>query len=165
MRLAVAGIVLVAVAGYSYGVYSLGSISGAEKVTLQWDKENKIRDERTRELELENSQLSTKNQVLSEQISKELADYDARHKIILATINADNARRLRLSETRAGVYRQQAEGDATERERLASHAAELDRSLEEGRHLVRELGATIRLREDQIRKLSEQILADRALLN
>lgn len=46
---------------------------------------------------------------------------------------------------------------------LASHAARLDRSLEEGRRMVAELSATLRQRDDQLRAVSKQLENDRSL--
>lgn len=79
----------------------------------------------------------------------------------VAGIRADYEHRLLLSTTRAGIYQRQAKGSASEQERLAAHAAELDRSLEEGRQLVGELKATIGQRDSAIRALGSMILTDR----
>lgn len=79
----------------------------------------------------------------------------------VAGIRADYEQRLLLSKTRAGVYQRQAKGSSVEQERLAAHAAELDRSLEEGRQLVKELKATIGQRDSAIRALGSMILTDR----
>lgn len=79
----------------------------------------------------------------------------------LAGIRAEYDSRLLLSEKRAGIYQRQAKGSTTEQERLATHAAELDRSLEEGRQLVGELKATIGQRDSAIRALGSMILTDR----
>lgn len=79
----------------------------------------------------------------------------------LAGIRAEYDSRLLLSEKRAGIYQRQAKGSSTEQERLATHAAELDRSLEEGRQLVGELKATIGQRDSAIRALGSMILTDR----
>lgn len=79
----------------------------------------------------------------------------------LAGIAAEYKQRVQLSETRAGIYQRQAKGSALEQERLAAHAAELDRSLEEGRQLVTELKAAIGQRDSAIRALGSMILTDR----
>ena len=46
---------------------------------------------------------------------------------------------------------------------VASHAARLDRSFEEGRRMVAELSATLRQRDDQLRAVSKQLENDRSL--
>ena len=79
----------------------------------------------------------------------------------IAGVRAEYSSRLLLSEKRAGIYQRQARGSTSEQERLAAHAAELDRSLEEGRQLVGELKATIGQRDSAIRALGSMILTDR----
>ncbi|UWJ04310.1 putative Rz/Rzl spanin protein [Escherichia phage vB_EcoS_Uz-1] len=70
---------------------------------------------------------------------------------------------MQQSERRASVYKRQAEAGTLECRSLASHAARLDNSLEEGRRLVEELRATVRLRDNQLIELGKQIQADRKL--
>lgn len=152
-------------AAYSAVVYSLGSSKATAAVTAQWKKENERRDLKTVQLEEANKSLMAQHQKDSTYITTELKTYEARYKTSLAAAVADYNRRLQQHETRAGVYRKLSEGDTAERERLASHAAQLDRSLEEGRSVVRELRETVGLRDDQLRELGKQIMADRALLN
>lgn len=74
-------------------------------------------------------------------------------------------RRLRDSASRAEVYQRMSEASAIEQQRLADHAAKLDRSLEEGRQLVGELRSTLELRDEQIVILATQIQNDRELLS
>lgn len=83
------------------------------------------------------------------------------YQLDLAGITADYNKRLLLSQTRAGIYQRQAKGSAVEQERLAAHAAELDRTVEEGRQLVGELKATLGQRDSAIRALGSIILTDR----
>lgn len=165
-RAAIAGAgALLVISALSAGIYYLGNTNGVSKTKLEWAEENKRRDAASSLLVQKNQQLSDENRELTHKIDRELETHEKESKAAIAAAHAEFARRLRQSEGRAGIYREQAEGSALERERLASHAAELDRSLEEGRALVRELGETLRLRDKQIRGLSDQILADRALLN
>lgn len=72
--------------------------------------------------------------------------------------------RLRASEQRSEVYRNQAQSGATACRNLADHAARLDRTIEEGRAVVREFGETLRLRDQQLVILGKQIHTDRLLL-
>lgn len=83
------------------------------------------------------------------------------HITAVAGIRAEYDGRLLNSEKRAGIYQRQAKGSISEQERIAAHAAELDRSLEEGRSLVEELKATIGQRDSAIRALGSMILTDR----
>lgn len=129
--------------------------SQAEKLALN-EQINKLKDE-VKEKE-------SQNQIATTKVADELAASESRHAQALADLTADYTQRLLKSEDRAGIYKRQSQGSTAERNYLASHAAELDRSLEEGRSLVRELGETVRQRDSTIRLLSEQILADRRLL-
>lgn len=160
---AVIGIVLTA--AYTAAVFHLGSNNGAAGVQEKWDAESKRRDRVSAELKQKNDDLSQENKQLSDGITERLKQNDKRHEINLAVARAEFAQRLRQSDARSGIYREQANGSTAERERLASHAAQLDRSLEEGRSVVRELRETVELRDEQLRQLGQQILADRALLN
>lgn len=152
-------------AAYSAAVYSLGSSKGAATVKTAWDKENARRDIKTAQMEEVNKALLVQHEKDSSFITTELKTYETQYKISLAAAAADYTVRLQQHETRAGVYRKLSEGSTAERDRLASHAAELDRSLEEGRSVVRELRETVGLRDSQLRELGKQIIADRALLN
>ena len=87
------------------------------------------------------------------------------HAIAIADLNASANKRLQLSETRADIYKRQSQGSTAEQERLAKHAAELDRTLEEGRHLVGELREAIGQRDDAIRALGSMILTERKLFS
>lgn len=150
---------------YSGAVFLFGSTSGAAEVQAKWDAETKRRDIKTAQLEEVNKVLIKQHDVDSKFITQELKTYEAKYKIALAAATADYNQRLLSHETRTGIYRELAEGNSVERKRLASHAAELDRTLEEGRSLVRELRETVGLRDEQLRELGKQIMADRALLN
>lgn len=62
------------------------------------------------------------------------------------------------------MYRRKAEAGEAESRDLANHAAELDRSIVEGKRVAAELAATVRLRDEQLILLGSQIKADRAIL-
>ncbi|AHC94031.1 Rz-like spanin [Achromobacter phage JWAlpha] len=147
-----------------WGTYSLGSSSGEAHVQQQWDAQKnkdllaiqKVRDEY--------SDLETRHRAEMSAVQKELANAETRHRSELDSLAGQYAERVRLSEGRADVYQRQAQGGAAERNRLARHAAELDRSLEAGRRLVAELRATVGLRDEQVKSLAAQIRADRELI-
>ena len=82
----------------------------------------------------------------------------------LNAISAGYDKRLLDSRAREGVYKRQAEGSNTEQQRLAVHAAELDRSLVEGKEVARQLAATVRLRDAEIIALANVIRAYETML-
>lgn len=81
------------------------------------------------------------------------------HKVALAAIANQHAARMRNSENRAATYRHMSESGAAESAALAAHAAELDRTLEEGRRLVAELRETLGQRDTEVTQLGEALNA------
>lgn len=141
--------------------YQMGKNDARLELTSAQAKIDKERADKISELTQENLQLVQANQVTTTRIANELAAKETAHAKAMADLRADLDGRLQLATTRQGIYQRQAQGTAAERNYLASHAAELDRSLEEGRHLVGELKATIGQRDSAIRALGSMILADR----
>ena len=136
---------------------------GASRVQAAWDKSKAA---------YETLLAQTRNHYawkmgINEQKTKEVEDdlkqakldYEADITRVAVTLRG----RLQSSEQRAAEYQRAAQGSTSQRDDLASHAAKLDRTLEEGRGLVQELGATVRQRDKQLNLLGDQILADREL--
>jgi cell division protein FtsB len=151
--------------GYTKAIQHLAYQDGAASVQSRWDTETARRDLITEQLKSKNEKLSQENKDLTAGIATNLENANVAHAKVIAGVRAEYTDRLRKSEARSGIYREQAEGGATQCRRLASHATELDRSLEEGRSVVQELRTTVGLRDQQLEQLGRQILADRALLN
>lgn len=163
-KVLVVGAIALAIGLSYYQTHKLGVIAGASEVQEQWDEAEKKRGEQISKLEGQYSELESLHKKREEELTNELTLANAQHEDELSRYRSDYAGRLQLSEQRASVYKRQANGSASEQQRLARHAAELDRSLEEGRHLVRELGQTLKQREVTIRALGGIILNDRTLL-
>lgn len=144
--------------------YNHGERAGSESVYSLWEAENTKRDEAYQKLELELAAKQAVHTHQQKELSDELATTTAAFQATLAGYRTDFDSRLQLATTRAGIYQRQATGSALEQQRLARHAAELDRTLEEGRALVRELGATVKQRDRTIYALGQLILNDRTLL-
>lgn len=145
-------------------VYFWGSSNGQDKVQAKWDAQ-KLQDKKAYD------KLKGEYDVLSRQHSYEVGALTARLQTAqsnyaseLARISSNYDSRMQQSERRAEVYKRQASGSTLECRNLASHAARLDSSLEQGRQLVEELRATVRLRDSQLIELGNQIRADRKLL-
>ena len=142
-------------AGYTYGKDTVQSAWNAEvaittAAALKAEQENRTKEQ------------AHKQETLA--LEAKLTEAQKEHEKALADLNAAYAARLQQADNRATSYRKWAEADSTERERLANHAARLDRSLEEGRELVEELWATVRQRERELRVLGDQIKIDRGLI-
>lgn len=160
----VAGAFALAIGLSYWQTYNVGVNAGAKEVQGRWDVESKKQSDALAAYQKANAKLIGAHETRHKLLEESLEEQDRRYTAHLLLLESDYASRLQLSETRASVYSRQARGSATEQERLARHAAELDRSLEEGRALVRELGATLRQREVTIRALGGIILNDRTLL-
>lgn len=155
---------LIGLLGAIYGVYNYGYGRGENAVQSEWNKEKLSRHDATKKVE---GKIELKEDIhagKSQEITNELSEAKARHARTVAQLNAAYAERLRRIEERDRVYRAQSTAGAAEQARLASHAAELDRALEEGIHLVDELQATLGQREDELKLLGAQIISDRQLM-
>ena len=163
-ELIAASTVILAVAGSYYGTYHYGKSVGAERVQNQWDAAKEKQKIEMGKLQAKYAELSKTHSELSGSYSQALQEQKNVYETQLADSQRFAAERLRLSNTRAGVYQRQAEGGEVERRNLASHAARLDQSLEEGIQVVGELQSLVGLRDRQLIILGQQIRTDRTLL-
>lgn len=140
---------------------------GSNYKDAQWEaKWAQDKLEYSREITRLQGEVRTKEQnhaVETSRLQSQIAEQARLHTVAIAAVRAEFSQRLRTSEARAGIYQRQAEAGPTQCRDLATHAARLDRSLEEGRGLVQELRLTIGQRDNAIHTLSDQIRADRKL--
>ena len=159
------GLVIVLLLACAVGfVHEVGKLNGASEVQEKWDKEKEDTAAEVGKLKTELARKEAEHQLLSEQNSNELARTQKEHEQAMADLLADYTGRLLNITKRAEVYERLSRGSATERDRLVQHTAELDRTLEEGRHLVGELRQTLGQCEVTVGVLGTQILLDRNLL-
>lgn len=158
-----APILLVLAVGYI--VWAAGSHRGQDLVQAKWDKEREQRAKARAKEKADIAKAEELHQKKDEEIVNALVQLQTNEARDIARINGELAIRLRDSELRGERYRSASEGSATERSRLASHAAELDRALAEGVGLVDELRTTLEVRDGQLRSLGAQIQADRQLIS
>lgn len=152
----VLGFCIGGVLGNNYGKATINNKWSEAKVNQA--NQATIQSENIREVEREHASKSTEV-ADNAQISKTQYDAD----IAAAQSGADD--RVRQSEARANKYLAMSKASAIEQDHLAKYAARLDASLTEGRQLVTELRATLAERERTIHNLSQQIDADRKLMN
>lgn len=137
---------------------------GRAEVQAMWDKQ-KLKDlDAAIKLKAEYDAREAQHQATNRRLSNELSQAEKDHALALSEQRAVYDKRLRDSATRSAIYKHQAEAGASGCRDLASHAAELDRSLVEGKAVAGELRSLVELRDTQLLKLGEQILNDRALL-
>jgi len=157
-------LVVAVLLGLGYAVYRKGYNEGVQDVTLEWELDKAAQRAAHDALVAEYEKRETAHKAENARITHELAEVQKAHEVALAEQRSAYQHRLLLSSERAAVYQRQAEAGAAECRDLAGHAARLDRALEEGRHLVRELRGTLGLRDRQVIELGKQILNDRKLV-
>ena len=157
-------LLVVVLLGSAFG-YFWGYTNGVNKTYSKWLEYERAYQQQVRELEaaLANAeqQFNEKEIALNERINESKAAHDA----AIATATRTFTERLRKSEGRAKTYADMSQASADERSALADHAAKLDQSLEEGRHLVREFRETLGQRDREIMLLVEHIQNVYQLIN
>ena len=114
-------------------------------------------------LQLEKESAEQEYKTTIGELNDRITDAEAAHKQVIAGLARDYADRMRKSENRAKTYYDMA--GAAESAALAAHAAELDRTVEEGRHLVAELRETLGQRDKELTQLGEALIAVHQLHN
>lgn len=147
----------------AWKLYDAGHDNGAAEVQALWDTDKAKYEKALADAKADYEKKEEAHRATNRKISNDLAQAKLDHANALADQRAEFDRRMRLSSQRAAVYQRQAESGAAGCSDLAEHTARLDASLEEGRQLVRELGSTLGLREQQLRSVGQQLLNDRAL--
>ena len=145
---------------FSWFMYSKGQGNIQEK----WDKEKTEQTIRIALVQDKYDQLFESHKLFSSQVANTLKEKDEKYEKDISSIAADHADSLRKYKSRADTYQRQAEAGTAEARSLASHAAQLDASLIEGKRVAAGLAATVRLRDEQLILLGSQIKADRAIL-
>ena len=138
-------------------------VAGQRDIQEQWDAERATYKKAMDTLRDQYATLEAKARIDNQRNSDELAEKEKAHAVALVELKREYDGRLLQSNKRASYYQRLAKGGAVEQANLASHAARLDRSLEEGRRMVAELSATLRQRDDQLRAVSKQLENDRSL--
>ena len=138
-------------------------VAGQRDIQEQWDAERATYKKAMDTLRDQYATLEAKARIDNQRNSDELAEKEKSHAVALVELRREYDGRLLQSDKRASYYQRLAKGGAVEQANLASHAARLDRSLEEGRRMVAELSATLRQRDDQLRAVSKQLENDRSL--
>ena len=156
-------ILVVGLAASVYLIYDAGYDSGSSDVQVKWDEEKSSYKKAMDTLRDQYATLEAKARIDNQRNSDELAEKEKAHAVALVELKREYDGRLLQSNKRASYYQRLAKGGAVEQANLASYAARLDRSLEEGRRMVAELSATLRQRDDQLRAVSKQLENDRSL--
>ena len=156
---------ILALAGVIWGIHHHGYNSGKAKVEAEWALSKIEAQKETERLQAGLEAIKIIHAAETDRINDELALANETHAARLAAITASYDLRLRDSEARAHVYQRMSAAGPTDATSLASHAGQLDRSLEEGRRLVGELRSTLGQRDAEVKSLAEVIRADRKLMS
>lgn len=155
---------IVALLGSGFG-YLWGHNNGVNKTYSKWLEYERAYQQQVQELETAlakaEQQFNEKEVALNERIKQD----QVAHGAAIAAATRDFTERLRKSEGRAKTYAAMSQAGTLERAALADHTAKLDQSLEEGRHLVRELRETLGQRDREIMMLGEHIQNVYQLIN
>lgn len=147
----------------SGAIFSFGSSYKDAQWQAKWTQEKLAQANEINRLKTEYGAKEDEHRKKNSELEARIGDQKKVHEVAIAAVLAEYGERLRKSETRANVYQRQAQSGPVGCQRLADHAAELDRSIEQGRSLVQELRLTLGQRDEHVRALSEQIINDRKL--
>lgn len=117
------------------------------------------------DLQLKKESAEREYKITLDDLNDRITTTQATHKQAIAGLARDYADRVRKSENRAQAYYDMSQAGASESTALAAHAAELDRTVEEGRYLVAELRETLGQRDKELIQLGEALIANHQLHN
>ena len=137
--------------------FCVGYSAGSSEVKQQWVAEQKANTAKVNELKVDYEEQLNEYRQKTDSLSKEIYDTRTQYDNRIATIKSDYTNRLLNSEQRASVYKRMSEAGRCTSNDLSAYTAKLDRSLTEGRELVRELRELIKLRDQQLNQLGKEL--------
>ena len=137
--------------------FCVGYSAGSSEVKQQWVAEQKANTVKVNELKVNYEEQLNEYRQKTDSLSKEIYDTRTQYDSRIATIKSDYTNRLLNSEQRASVYKRMSEAGKCTSDDLSAYTAKLDRSLTEGRELVRELRELIKLRDQQLNQLGKEL--------
>lgn len=147
-------ITILATAGVSY--YE-GFSAGSSRVQLEWNLEKDKTNAYINTLKDTYASQNEKYQKDTNDLLNQLAEKDKEHAVYVSQLNASFDSRLRKSEQRASAYKRMSCSTENNSSNLADYTARYDRVITEGIDLVRELRATLELRDNQLKQLGLQL--------
>lgn len=137
--------------------FCVGYSAGSSEVKQQWVAEQKANTAKVNELKVNYEEQLNEYRQKTDSLSKEIYDTRTQYDERIATIKSNYTNRLLDSEQRASVYKRMSEAGRCTSNDLSAYTAKLDRSLTEGRELVRELRELIKLRDQQLNQLGKEL--------
>lgn len=142
-----------------------GFSNGAESVQHKWDKSKMEYNQLLLDKQLSYAKALNN---LTQQIDnsrKTLKDKETEYAKNISDITLHYADSLRDSEERADLYRRLSQDSGDSCRGLADHAAELDRVIVRGQHLVRRLAESLKLRNSHVKFMGDIIIYEQTLIN
>ena len=140
------------------GSYRYGKSVGGRSVQAKWNQDKSktegVVDGLRKALEAAQDNHRKREKELVDELQKSKADYANS----ITALRNDFKQRLRGVEARSEIYKRRAENGSDQCRNLADHTAKLDRAVEEGRHLVRELGETLRQRDRELEFVGRKLI-------
>lgn len=150
--------------GVSTWAYWKGHASGSSSVQQEWDQERATLLAAALKVEQDNRAKETAHKIETAALEAKLHDAEVQYEEALAAVRLEFGSWMRQSEDRSARYRGWAEGESSERRRLADYTTQLDASLAEGRELVAEFRVALGQCQRDLKALGEQITMDRDLI-
>lgn len=141
---------LVGIAWFQYSLINNSYNSGFEACRAQYQ-------EKLLKLQLESKDKERAYNENMQALSIDLTETRLRYENSINQLKSSYTDELLKSEQRAELYKRLSQSDQAKQRDLAIHTARLDRSLTEGRELVKQLTETIRVRDNQLRALGVYI--------
>ena len=141
---------------------SLSFYAGSNYTELKYLEKEEKYELSLKKLIEENEVLKENHRVQSDKNKQILNELSTQHKVNIATLNAEYGLRLREYEDRVRIYSSKANctnGSTT----LGDVTTRLDSALTRGLHLVERMSSTLKLRDEQVKVLVNQIKTDRQL--
>ena len=147
---------IVGIAWFQYSLINNSYNSGFEACRAQYQ-------EKLLQLQIENKEKERAYHEDMEALSIDLTETRLKYENSINQLKSSYADELLKSEQRAELYKRLSQSDQAKQRDLAIHTARLDRSLTEGRELVKQLTETIRVRDQQLRALGVYIQESNSL--
>lgn len=146
-------------------IFIVGFLLGSEYQKMKNHQEN-LRNQEIIDEKIKENREATQEHVSSQQdLLLEIQTLRKEYEKKLADVQFDYADRLRESEQRSAVYRRQQATSTDECRALAEHASRLDRSLTEGRELVKRVSGNLGQCEVIFKETVQYLINDRNHLN
>ena len=147
------------------GIFVIGYVAGKDNATAKFNKELKGYNDALAEIRKTNAEALKKHNEYQQQNEIGLLELKAKYENNIYNLRAEYSDRLRKSEERGDMYRERVSSASLECRTLAEHTSRLDRTLTEGRELVRELRENTQQSQLAFDKVVQYLINDRNHLN